>query len=60
MLLLGGAFLICKQTFVTPFNSTGKPMMGWVLVKQKALQTDSDLKKWLELAREFSKPLPAK
>ena len=49
-----------QQTHVKPFNPTGKPMKGWVLVPQQALQTDSDLKKWLNQARQFTKTLQAK
>lgn len=42
------------------FQSTGKPMAGWVTVAPDGHQTDEDLKYWIELALEFVKTLPAK
>jgi TfoX/Sxy family transcriptional regulator of competence genes len=42
------------------FESTGKPMAGWVTIAPDGLQTREDLTHWIELALEFVKTLPAK
>jgi hypothetical protein len=54
------AELALQKSHVNPFNPTGKPMKGWVLVEQPAIQSDRDLNKWLEQARHFTQTLPAK
>ncbi len=35
---------------VRPFDITGKPMKGWVMVDQDGFQTDRDLASWLNRA----------
>jgi len=45
---------------VRPFDITGKPMKGWVMVAQDGFQSDDDLKRWLHQARKFASSLPAK
>lgn len=42
------------------FQPTGKPMAGWITVVPDGLQTNEDLKYWIELALEFVKTLPVK
>ena len=49
-----------KLPHVRPFDITGKPMKGWVMVAEKGYKTDKDLKDWLERAKKFAKTLPAK
>lgn len=49
-----------QQSHIKPFSPTGKSMKSWVLVQQQALQTENDLKKWLQQAKQFTKSLPAK
>jgi TfoX/Sxy family transcriptional regulator of competence genes len=44
---------------VRPFDITGSPMAGWVMVDADALD-DAALEDWLEQAREFVVTLPAK
>ena len=46
--------------FVRPFDITGRPMKGWVMVEQEGFSTDADLENWLNQAREFVRILPAK
>jgi TfoX/Sxy family transcriptional regulator of competence genes len=48
-----------KQPGVRPFDITGKPMKGWVMVAEAAL-TDPHIKGWIEKARAFVKTLPVK
>jgi TfoX/Sxy family transcriptional regulator of competence genes len=45
---------------VRPFDITGKPMKGWVMVAQEGLQTDHDLASWLNQAKKFASALPSK
>jgi TfoX/Sxy family transcriptional regulator of competence genes len=43
-----------------PFDMTGKPMNGWVMVKPSGFETDQALREWIELGLDFAKSLPAK
>jgi hypothetical protein len=49
-----------KEPFVEPFAPTGKAMTGWVLVAPDGIDTDEQLKVWIERAISFAKTLPAK
>ena len=49
-----------KMPHVRPFDITGKPMKGWVMVTEEGFRTDGELKGWLEEARRFVQTLPAK
>ena len=42
-----------------PFDVTGRPMKGWIMVEQEGL-TDSALKQWLVKAKAFAESLPPK
>ena len=45
---------------VRPFDITGKPMKGWVMVEQEGFKADNDLASWLNQAKEFVNTLPPK
>ena len=45
---------------VRPFDITGKPMKGWVMVAQEGVKKDQELKDWLNKARQFASTLPPK
>jgi len=45
---------------VRPFDFTGRPMKGWVVVAQEALAEDEDLETWVARCRAFTDGLPAK
>ena len=49
-----------KQPYTRPFDITGKPMKGWVMVEDKGFKTDDSLKTWLSKAKAFVKTLPTK
>jgi len=49
-----------ESPHVQPFNITGKPMKGWVMVEEKGFKSETDLKKWLNLAKGFVDTLPPK
>jgi len=42
-----------------PFDITGRPMKGWIMVEQEGL-TDSALKEWLGKAKAFTESRPPK
>ncbi|MBU8921829.1 MAG: TfoX/Sxy family protein [Bacteroidales bacterium] len=43
-----------------PFNVTGRPMKGWVMVDRDGYEDDQALEEWLEKAKRFVDTLPAK
>ena len=45
---------------VTPFDVTGRPMRGWVMVHRDGLIDKNVLAAWLERARSFHATLPPK
>ena len=49
-----------KLPFVRPFDITGKPMKGWVMVEGKGFNSDNELKAWLDKAKKFVSTLPPK
>jgi TfoX/Sxy family transcriptional regulator of competence genes len=42
-----------------PFDITGRPMKGWIMVEQTGL-SDAALETWLHRAREYVETLPPK
>ncbi len=49
-----------KNANVTPFDITGKPMAGWVLVKEAGWKQQTGLAKWIEIGKKFALSLPEK
>jgi hypothetical protein len=49
-----------KLSYTKPFDITGKPMKGWVMVEGRGFKTDEKLKSWLIKARTFVKTLAPK
>ena len=45
---------------VRPFDITGRPMTGWVMIEPAGCRTAAQLKKWLGQARTFAEALPPK
>ena len=45
---------------VVPFDITGRPMKGWVMVEKRGFETDAALKGWLARAKVFVKTLSPK
>ncbi len=50
---------VLKQPHVKPFDITGRPMKGWVMVSEEGFKGEA-LDQWLEKARAFAASLPAK
>lgn len=48
-----------QQDHVKPFDITGKPMKGWVMVEAAGFEGER-LAQWLDTARRFVESLPAK
>jgi TfoX/Sxy family transcriptional regulator of competence genes len=49
-----------KEDYVAEFAPTGRPMKGWVVVEADGLETDDQLRGWIELAVQFVETLPRK
>ena len=43
-----------------PFDFTGRPMKGWVMVTSDGYESDDDLKGWVQQGVDFVLSLPAK
>jgi TfoX/Sxy family transcriptional regulator of competence genes len=43
-----------------PFNMTGRPMAGWIMVEPPGCETESALKAWVEQGLAFAHSLPEK
>lgn len=48
------------QPSTRPFDMTGRPMSGWVVVASEAVSNDADLKHWVTSGVNFARTLPAK
>lgn len=51
---------LLKQDEVRPFDITGRPMKGWILVSQDILETDEELSAMLLEGSQFATTLPPK
>lgn len=49
-----------KGAHVGEFDITGRAMKGWVMVEPDGIDSDGELKEWIERAIEFVRTLPAK
>lgn len=49
-----------KEAYTRPFDITGRPMKGWVMVNKKGFQQQEQLIRWLQFARDFALTLPPK
>jgi len=49
-----------KLPDVREFDITGRPMKGWILVEPDGLETDDQLRGWLDQAKQFVVTLPRK
>jgi TfoX/Sxy family transcriptional regulator of competence genes len=48
------------QPHTRPFDMTGRPMAGWIMVEPSGCATENALKAWLELGLAFTHSLPDK
>jgi TfoX/Sxy family transcriptional regulator of competence genes len=49
-----------KTPHVQEFDVTGRPMKGWVMIDAEGVETDDELRGWIEQALEFVRSLPKK
>ncbi len=48
------------QPYTRPFDITGRPMTGWVMVASDGYQEETDLEKWVNKGVKFALTLPPK
>ena len=48
------------QPDARPFDMTGRPMKAWVLVAPAGVESDPQLRAWVERGVEFARSLPPK
>jgi hypothetical protein len=48
------------QPHARPFDFTGRPMNGWVVVAPAGFESDQSLQHWVEQGVHFARSLPAK
>ncbi len=48
------------EPHVGQFDVTGRPMKGWVMVEPDGIDSDAQLRDWVERALNFVRTLPAK
>ena len=51
---------LLKKPHAKPFDLTGKPMKGWLLVETDGVKTDKQLSAWVKEGVEFAVTLPPK
>ena len=49
-----------KRKYTKPFDITGRPMKGWIIVEKEGVKGSNNLKNWTEKAVMFVKTLPKK
>ncbi|HEX5105285.1 MAG TPA: TfoX/Sxy family protein [Pirellulaceae bacterium] len=49
-----------SQPHVRPFDITGRPMKGWLIVEADGLETDDQLASWIQRSIEFVAGMPRK
>ena len=54
------AVVALKKSHVRPFDITGRPMKGWVMVSEKGIAQDAEMTSWLQKAKKFAATLPPK
>ena len=45
---------------IKPFDVTGKPLSGWIMVEEAGWKAQASLAKWLEKGKQFALSLPEK
>ncbi len=49
-----------QRSHTRPFDFTGRPMKGWVMVEPAGYELDSDLQDWIRQGVDFALSLPTK
>ena len=51
---------LLKKPHAKPFDLTGKPMKGWLLIEADGFRTEKQLNTWIKEGIEFASTLPPK
>lgn len=51
---------VLSRQHVRPFDTTGRPMKGWVMVEEQGFDTKEELTGWLQQSLDFVRTLPEK
>jgi TfoX/Sxy family transcriptional regulator of competence genes len=51
---------LLKKPHAKPFDLTGKPMKGWLIVEENGVKTDKQLSTWVKEGVGFALTLPPK
>ena len=51
---------LLKKPHAKPFDLTGKPMKGWLVIEAGGVKTEKQLSVWVREGVEFAATLPAK
>lgn len=51
---------LLQQSHAKPFDVTGRPMKGWLLVEPGGVKTEKQLSTWVKEGVEFTSTLPPK
>jgi TfoX/Sxy family transcriptional regulator of competence genes len=51
---------LLKKPHAKPFDLTGKPMKGWLVVGADGVKTEKQLSSWVKEGLEFASTLPSK
>jgi TfoX/Sxy family transcriptional regulator of competence genes len=51
---------LLKSEDTTPFDITGRPMKGWLMVSPDAVETEDQLLEMLQIGASFARTLPGK
>ena len=54
------AAAVLQQPHVGEFDVTGRPMKGWVMIEPEGIETDEQLREWIEESVRFVNTLPKK
>lgn len=54
------ACIALRQPHVREFDVTGRPMRGWVMIDPDGLDSDADLRSWIDKSLAFVETLPPK
>ena len=49
-----------KQPYIGEFDVAGRPLRGWVMVEAEGIETEGQLRMWIERSVEFVETLPRK
>jgi TfoX/Sxy family transcriptional regulator of competence genes len=49
-----------KDRNVRPFDITGRPMAGWIMVEKAGWKSAAVLERWITIGKEYARSLPEK